>query len=124
MARVVVIENDNDIGPLIVQLLALGGHEPVLVSEPSKTMSVIRAHRPSLVYLDVRLTEEIDGFTVLRQIRAESDVPVLMSSGMDLEQECLKAGADAFLLKPFDFNDLLNGMQRAWNSRRGDTMKR
>lgn len=117
MAKIVIVENDTDIAPLLEQLLLLEGHEPILVSDPIQAMSVIRQERPSLIYLDVRLTPQIDGFEILRQIRAESPVPVLMSSGLDVEQRCLQSGADAFLLKPFDFADLLEGVKRATTGR-------
>jgi len=113
MACVVVVENDPDIGPLLVQLLALEGHRPVLVMDPQQALATVRAEQPDLVYLDVRLTPQLDGFALLEQIRAESAVPVLMCSGLDLERRCLAAGANAFLLKPFDFTDLLGGIARA-----------
>jgi DNA-binding response OmpR family regulator len=114
MAKIVIVENDEDIAPLLQQLLELEGHSTVLIKDPGKAASTIRKERPALVYLDVRLTEDIDGFDVLEEIRAEkNEVPVLMCSGLDVEDECLRAGADAFMLKPFDFNDLLESVKRA-----------
>jgi len=114
MATIVIVENDLDIGPLMEQLLLLEGHKPILVADPAEAMEVIRREMPDLIYLDVRLTEEIDGFAVLREVRAETDTPVLMCSGLDVETKCLEEGANAFLLKPFDFNDLLDGVKRAF----------
>ncbi len=119
MATVVVVENDLDIGPLLEQLLVLEGHRVVLVKDPRQAMDAFHAAEPDLVYLDVRLTEKLDGFAVLRQLRAESQVPVLMCSGLDLESECLAAGADVFLLKPFDFGDLLDGVSKALGAKQG-----
>ena len=116
MAKIVIVENDSDIAPLLEQLLLLEGHQPVLVYDPVEAMEVIRREQPGLVYLDVRLTPTVDGFAVLEQIRSESDVPVLMSSGLDVGDRCLRAGANAFLLKPFDFQDLMAGVKEAMGS--------
>lgn len=112
MAKIVIVENDKDIGPLMEQLLLLEGHQVIWISDPSQAMESIRRHRPALVYLDLRLGGQMDGFAVLRQIRAELDTPVLMSSGLDMERECLRAGANGFLFKPFDFTELLEAVNR------------
>ena len=115
MAKIVIVENDKDIAPLLQQLLGLEGHTTVLVDDPQEAVATIQREMPALVYLDVRLTEEIDGFDVLEEMQAtmDTEVPVLMCSGLDVEDECLRAGASAFMLKPFDFNDLLESMKRA-----------
>lgn len=118
MAKIVIVENDTDIAPLLEQLLLMEGHQPILVYDPTEAMGVIHGERPDLIYLDVRLTPTIDGFAVLKQIRAESKVPVLMSSGLDVEDQCLQAGANAFLLKPFDFADLIEGVKAATGAKR------
>ena len=118
MANVVVVENDPDIGPLLEQLLLLEGHRAVLVMDPQQALATVRAQQPDLVYLDVRLAAGLDGFGILEQIRSESQVPVLMCSGLDLEPKCLAAGANAFLLKPFDFADLLASVSEALGTSR------
>ncbi len=113
MAKIVIVENDTDIAPLVQKLLEFEGHQAILVQEPREAAAVVWREKPDLVYLDVRLTAELDGFAILRQIRSRLDVPVLMCSGLSLEQKCLDAGANAFLLKPFDFRELMDGIKRA-----------
>lgn len=113
VAKIVIVENDADIAPLVQKLLEFEGHRAILVQEPREAAVVVWREKPDLVYLDVRLTTELDGFAILRQIRSKLDVPVLMCSGLNLEHKCLEAGANAFLLKPFDFRELMDGINRA-----------
>jgi CheY-like chemotaxis protein len=59
-----------------------------------------------------------DGFDLLRRIRAHPDAaiartPVLMMSGMDYRFQCKQAGANGFLLKPFDRMALLEAIRKA-----------
>jgi len=113
VAKIVIVENDADIAPLVQKLLEFEGHQAILVQEPREAAAVVWREKPDLVYLDVRLTAELDGFAILRQIRSKLDAPVLMCSGLSLEHQCLEAGANAFLLKPFDFCELMEGINRA-----------
>mgnify|MGYP001111596826 FL=1 len=113
MAKIVIVENDRDIAPLVEKLLELEGHKPILVADPLRAVDTVVREKPDLVYLDVRLVPQMDGFMVLRQIRSKMQVPVLMCSGLDVELKCLAAGANAFLLKPFDFQDLIEAVKRA-----------
>jgi DNA-binding response OmpR family regulator len=113
MAKIVIVENDTDIAPLLEQLLAFEGYETVIVTNPLRAMDIIRAEEPAMVYLDVSLSPSVDGFMVLKLLRAESDVPVMMCSGFDVEDRCLAEGANAFLLKPFAFEDLIAGVNEA-----------
>jgi DNA-binding response OmpR family regulator len=117
MAKVVIVENDQDIAPLVEKLLELEGHQTLVVGEPSLVAETVAREKPDVIYLDVRLTPDMDGFAVLQAIRNEMSVPVLMCSGLSIEQKCLNAGADAFLLKPFDFQDLLDGIKRAMSGK-------
>ena len=111
------MENDRDIAPLVEKLLELEGYQALVVGDPKLVAEIVWREKPDVVYLDVRLTPEMDGFGVLQEIRSKMSVPVLMCSGLNIEQKCLNAGADAFLLKPFDFQDLLDGIKRAKSSK-------
>ena len=68
-----------------------------------------RADRPDLVILDLGLPS-LDGFEVLRHIRDESEVPVLVLTGRSTAQDILRAfnlGSDDFIPKPFEFRELV-----------------
>ena len=69
----------------------------------------VRLEKPDLVLMDVFLTDT-DGKEVLRQLRSSEDIAhvrVIMTSGMDLADQCMEAGADAFLLKPYTPDQLM-----------------
>jgi len=64
--------------------------------------------QPDVILMDVFLAES-DGMVVLADLRSSPDLAhlrVVMSSGMDLEEQCLAAGANAFLLKPYSPDQL------------------
>lgn len=72
-------------------------------------LDLARAEKPDVVLLDVMLPE-MDGFTVVRTLRAESSVPVLMltARGQEMDRVMgLELGADDYLVKPFSFRELV-----------------
>lgn len=75
---------------------------------------MIREKKPDLVLLDVHL-RKINGLELLRVIRATPDLKntrILMSSGMDFRHECLQAGADDFMIKPYMPDDLIKKIRQ------------
>jgi DNA-binding response OmpR family regulator len=76
-------------------------------------LDLVEQERPDLVLLDVGLPD-IDGYEVLRQIRAFSDVPVVMLTARDDTLDLVKgleAGADDYVTKPFSVNELIARMR-------------
>ena len=72
-------------------------------------LEMARADKPALILLDVMLPE-MDGFSVVRTLRAESSVPILMltARGQELDRVMgLELGADDYLVKPFSFRELV-----------------
>jgi DNA-binding response OmpR family regulator len=106
---IVVIDDE----PGIVDFVELGlGHEGMRVvsaTDAASGLEMIRRVRPQLVILDVGLPDG-DGFDLLRRIRADSDVPVIMLTARgDLDDRVrgLDLGADDYIAKPFHFAELL-----------------
>jgi DNA-binding response OmpR family regulator len=107
---IVVLIDDE---PGIVDFVELGlrheGFEVVSVGDTVNGMATIRLVRPQLVILDVGLPDG-DGFALLRTIRSETDVPVIMLTARgDLDDRVrgLDLGADDYMAKPFHFAELL-----------------
>jgi len=107
---VVVLVDDE---PGIVDFVELGlGHEGLTVvsaGDATSGLDAVRRVRPQLVILDVGLPDG-DGFELLRKIRSESDVPVIMLTARgDLDDRVrgLDLGADDYVAKPFHFAELL-----------------
>jgi CheY-like chemotaxis protein len=101
--KVLIIDDDRTMAYLIKTLLEMDGFEVVEVKEWKGIVENIRKELPEVVLMDYFLPD-LDGLAILSQIRGASDlesVRVIMSSGMDVSDRCLQAGADAFLLKPY-----------------------
>ena len=82
---------------------------PVCVEQAIEALAAIAAHAPDIVVLDL-VMPGIDGFEVLRQLRAWSRLPVLVLSAHGQERdkvEALDLGADDYLTKPFGMGELL-----------------
>ena len=96
---------------LLDTLLGLEGFETHSYGtlREDELISNISTIKPSALLLDVHL-QNLNGLEVLQKIRQTPDMmelPIAMVSGEDLAAECLSSGADKFILKPFDTDDLI-----------------
>jgi DNA-binding response OmpR family regulator len=100
---------------LLKTLLSMEGyHVSTLLDKSGDIMENIRLAKPDVLLLDINLGDR-NGLDILRQIRklqALNHVRIIMVSGVDKREECLAAGANVFLLKPYMPNDLI-GILRA-----------
>ncbi|RQR25062.1 DNA-binding response regulator [Burkholderia sp. Bp9143] len=107
--RILVVEDDAEIGAAIRSRLARLGHAADLETDGSTANSLLRVERFDLVVLDANLPG-LDGFAVLRNLRASgSTTPVLLvtaRSAIDDRVSGLGLGADDYLVKPFDYREL------------------
>lgn len=117
MAKVMIVDDDQTTVSLLKMLLELDDFEVVTVALGTEVIPQAETFQPDIFLMDYHLTD-IHGVEVLRDIRVHdtlSDIPVVIASGMDVEDEVLQAGANMFLVKPFEpselpilFNQLLN----------------
>ncbi len=104
-----MVEDDPDIRSLVV---ALAGRSGISGLEAADGRSGIRAffeHRPDLVVLDIGLPE-LDGWQVLERIRELSEAPVLVLTAAGGKRDTLRGldgGADDYVTKPFDPDELM-----------------
>jgi len=101
--RVLVIEDDRDIGLGIKTVLAKNGFEVTAVANGREGLRVFHGAPPDLVILDIGLPE-MDGWTVLERMRDLSDIPILVLTSHSQEADKvrgLRGGADDYLTKPF-----------------------
>jgi DNA-binding response OmpR family regulator len=111
MAKIMLIEDDLTMRTLLKALLEFEGHKAIIYSEveEDKIINVLRQEKPDVLLLDVHLNKA-NGLNILKAIRLEEDLKemrVIMSSGMDLRDQCMKFGASGFLLKPYMPDELL-----------------
>ena len=109
MTRILVVDDD----PAILRTLAIGlrahGYEPLTAADGRSAVALGRTDPPDLVILDLGLPD-ISGVEVLRQLRAFSQVPVIVLSARDGSEdkvEALDVGADDYVTKPFGMEELL-----------------
>jgi CheY-like chemotaxis protein len=112
MAKVMVIDDDATMASLLETLLKLDGHEVVKGESVQRFIEQVHQAQPDLILMDVFL-QDAEGYDLVRSLRAQENsslaqLPVIMTSGMELSYECREAGADAFLLKPYDPDQLLH----------------
>ena len=108
-ARILIVEDDRNIGHLVQTYLERDGYRVVWVRSGEDGLVEVERQRPGLVVLDVGLPG-IDGFEVCRRIRAAGDTPVIMLTARDEEVDRilgLELGADDYVPKPFSPRELV-----------------
>lgn len=117
MSVVLVADDDADVSELVSFLLEDQGHEVVATDNGDDALREVRSRLPALVLLDVSMPGGPDGFDVTRALKADaatSGIPVLLLTARGREvdvQEGLAAGADGYLVKPFDPADLFTRVE-------------
>ena len=108
-ARVLVIDDDPALGPAVRASLISAGFVVQWVATGVEGMAQVAQWHPDVVILDLGLPD-LDGIAVCEQIRTWSDVPIIVLSVRDRDQDkiaALEKGADDYLTKPFSPGELL-----------------
>jgi two-component system KDP operon response regulator KdpE len=108
-ARILIVEDDALLVKFLRATLSASGFAVDVAPDGAKAIASLSSHAVDLVLLDLGLPE-IGGLDVLRQLRAWSNVPVLVLSAHDQQDEKVEAldlGADDYLTKPFGVPELL-----------------
>jgi DNA-binding response OmpR family regulator len=107
--RILVVDDEANIVELCRMYLEQDGFQVDRAGDGEKALQQVAARQPDLVVLDVMLPK-LDGFEVCRQLRAASDVPILMLTARtdDVDKIVgLELGADDYLTKPFNPRELV-----------------
>jgi DNA-binding response OmpR family regulator len=110
--KVLIVEDDADVRLGYQVLLKAKNYDTVFAGDSLSAVSEARKHQPDLIILDLGLPAG-DGFIVLERFRAMTQlslIPVIVVSARDLhgnKERALKAGAKAYLQKPWNDNELL-----------------
>jgi DNA-binding response OmpR family regulator len=113
--KILIIDDDFHVGYLIKINLEAEGYETVLALSGEEALEKAKASRPDLITLDV-LMPEMDGFEVLQALKTDKalkSIPVMMISVVNeiRKKRGMKMGAADYLLKPIDFDNLLDRMR-------------
>lgn len=116
-ARILIIEDSVAQAAVIADIVRQAGHLPIVYHEVSAGIrAILQREEPQIVLLDLRLLDAdgnqvADGFQICREIKRSEDMPVIVVSAEGDDDACewaILQGADGFLQKPFDPEDLLS----------------
>lgn len=119
--RILVVDDENDILLLIRTALQSAGHEVVTASNGPDALELLRENKPNLIILDIMMPGK-SGLDVLDEIKMHEEtatIPVIMLTGLSDKhkiQAALDHGAEYYIVKPFEYNDLLGKVDLAMES--------
>jgi two-component system response regulator MprA len=108
-SRVLVVEDDARLAATLERMLSAEGHDVELAADGSAALRSAKLRTPDLAVLDLMLPG-IDGITVCTRLRETAQFPILMLtalSGTEQRVRGLDSGADDYLVKPFEYQELL-----------------
>ena len=109
VAKILIVDDDRATSTLLRTLFELEGFTGIVCPKPEDVLNTARREKPDVVLMDVHLAE-VDSIHILREIRVDQDlqaVPVIMTSGLDVREQCEANGASAFMQKPFKPSELV-----------------
>jgi len=108
LSKILLVDDDRTTVKLLQTLLELDGFVISTSSTGGAVMGMVNDDTPDVILMDYHLSD-MDGVDVLRDLRASDEfatLPIVMTSGLDVEEEVMEAGANAFLVKPFEPDEL------------------
>jgi DNA-binding response OmpR family regulator len=121
MATILLVEDEQILADTLRYNLEREGYTVLTANDGVQGLELARQKQPDLLILDVMLPH-LDGFSVCRILRGESDVPIIMLTARQDEIERiagLELGADDYVVKPFSLGELLARVRRIlWRGRR------
>lgn len=111
--KVLVVDDDPHLLRLLIYYLQLQGFEALAARDGLQAIQQVEEARPDFVLLDIVLPR-LDGFSVCQRIREHSAVPIIGMAALNDEGKArlLRLGADDYLEKPFDVDELLDHIHR------------
>jgi len=108
-ATILLVEDEDTVRETVTQALQTEGYNVLVATDGLAGLSAARGDDPDLVLLDLMLPE-MDGLSLCRALRRDSDVPIIMltARGTDMDKIVgLETGADDYVVKPFSLGELL-----------------
>jgi CheY-like chemotaxis protein len=113
MAKILLAEDDPTMVSLLKTLLKMEGFDVVALDASSDVAAEVEKENPHALFMDVHLGGQ-SGMQILEKIRSNeknAGIKIVMTSGLNMKDECISRGANLFLLKPFMPDDLLRALR-------------
>jgi len=109
MPKVLLAEDDHTMVTLLSTLLKLEGIDVIALEATADIPAAVTREKPDSILMDVNIGAQngMDLVQIIRRDPANSNLNIVMASGYNVKDECLKRGANYFLLKPFMPDDLI-----------------
>ena len=117
MAKILIVDDDIQTTKILELLLSEKGYQPTSVNDSSQAIQVAKTINPDLIILDLMMPEP-DGFKVCRKLREDAQfifTPILIVTALDDTDSKIVAygaGADNYLIKPYDIDELADTLKR------------
>ncbi|HVT27077.1 MAG TPA: response regulator [Lacipirellulaceae bacterium] len=113
-STILIVDDDREVNQCLSVRLQSAGFEVLSALDGEMGLDTARSIKPDAIVLDVRMPRK-DGLTVLRELRTEAatkDIPVVMlSASIRDQQDALQAGANYFVRKPYEAEDVLSAIE-------------
>lgn len=109
MPKVLLAEDDHTMVSLLKTLLKLEGFEVIALDVNADVPAAVQHESPDALLMDVHLGQQsgMDIVQAIRKIPELANVRIVMTSGLNVKEECLSRGANHFLMKPFMPDELI-----------------
>src|SRR6266567_3304832 len=107
---ILIVDDEPPIQRILRRNLTMSGYDVLIADNGVQALELVRLHEPDLILLDLWLPGEMDGMSVCAQVRQWSQVPIIVVSARTDEKQKVQAldkGADDYLTKPFNNDELL-----------------
>jgi len=112
------VDDEEAIRKILSIKLRVSGYNVITAADGKKALQLVKTKKPDLVLLDLVLPL-LSGFQVLEKLRKRNGMSVIaFSASPETAQKALNLGADSFIAKPFDVNDLVKRIGKFLNHKR------
>lgn len=113
MLKILIVDDNKQITSILAEYAKKHGYKPIIAFDGIEALDKFYQEKPDIILLDVMMPKK-DGFDVCKDIRKESNVPIIMvtARGEDFEKIMgLEIGADDYIVKPFSPNEVMARVQ-------------
>jgi two-component system response regulator CpxR len=116
MARILIAEDNAEIRALVSSILVEEGHKVGVAQNGQQALDMMLEDAPDVLVLDIMMPQ-MDGYTVLKELKSsgiKDTMKIMLLTAKTSESDWVrgyKLGADSYLTKPFDTDELINGIE-------------